>query len=116
MENNHQQSVAVGQQPDKSVAIIAYLTLIGLIAAFVMNSEKRQRFAAYHIRQSLGIMLTGLVLGMINIIPILGWIVCIIGVIFLFVCWVIGLIAALNGQEKAVPVVGKYFQEWFKSV
>ncbi|PPL02239.1 DUF4870 domain-containing protein [Parapedobacter indicus] len=116
MENNSQQSDAVEQQPDKSIAIIAYITLIGLIAAFVMNNEKKQPFAAYHIRQSLGIMLTGLALGMINIIPILGWVVCIVGVIFLFVCWVMGLIAALNGQEKAVPVVGKYYQEWFKSV
>ncbi|MFB2119817.1 DUF4870 domain-containing protein [Parapedobacter sp. 2B3] len=116
MENNQLQSVAGEQQPDKSIAIIAYLTLIGLIAAFVMNNEKKQPFAAYHIRQSLGIMLTGLALGMINIIPILGWIVCIVGVIFLFVCWVMGLIAALNGQEKAVPVMGKYYQEWFKSV
>lgn len=103
------------QQSDKSIAIIAYITLIGLIVAFVMNNEKKQPYASYHIRQSMGIMLSGLALGFINIIPILGWIVCLVGILFLFVCWIIGLIAALNGQEKAVPVLGKHFQEWFKS-
>ena len=116
MDTMQQHPVTAEQRPDKSIAIIAYLTLIGLIVAFVMNNDKKQPFAAYHIRQSLGIMLAGLALGFINIIPILGWIVFIVRAVFLFVCWVVGLVGALNGQEKPVPVLGKHFQEWFRSV
>lgn len=100
----------------KTIAIIAYLTLIGLIIAFVMNTDKKNSFASFHIRQALGIGVTGLALGVVNIIPILGWIVSIIGSIFLVVLWVIGLIGALNGERKMVPLLGEKYQEWFKGI
>lgn len=101
---------------DKTIAIVAYLTLIGLIIAFVMNQDKKDPFGAYHIRQSLGICITGLVLGIINVIPLLGWIISILGSIFLIVLWVMGLINAINGKKAPVPVLGKYFEEWFKGI
>lgn len=100
----------------KTIAIIAYITLIGLLIAFVLNMEKKNSFANYHIRQALGIGLTGLVLGMINIIPILGWVVSIIGFIVLFIMWVMGLLSALNGTEKPVFLLGEKYQEWFKGI
>lgn len=100
----------------KTIAIIAYITLIGLIIAFVLNTEKKNSFAVYHIRQALGLGLTGLVLGMINIIPILGWFISIIGFIVLFIMWISGLISALNGKEKPVFLLGEKYQEWFKGI
>lgn len=100
----------------KTTAIVAYITLIGLIVAFVMNNEKKNQFANFHIRQSLGIGLTGLALGMINIIPILGWIISIIGFFVLFAMWIMGLISALNGKEKPVFLLGEKYQEWFKGI
>lgn len=100
----------------KTTAIIAYLTLIGLIIAFVMNNDKKNAFAAFHIRQALGLGLTGLALGMVNVIPILGWIIGIFGSLLLIVFWVIGLMGALNGKEKSVPILGKKYQEWLKSI
>ncbi len=100
----------------KTMAIIAYITVIGLLVAFVMNNEKKNPFASFHIRQSLGLGITGLVLSIINVIPILGWIISILGSIFLFVLWIIGLVAAINGEEKLVPVLGEKFQEWFKGL
>jgi uncharacterized membrane protein len=81
-----------------------------------MNYDKKNAFAAYHLRQSLGLGITGLALSVINVIPILGWIVSILGTIFLIVLWVIGLMGALNGKEKPVPFLGEKFQEWFKNI
>lgn len=103
-------------QEGKTTAIVAYITIIGLIAAFVMNNEKKNLFASFHIRQMLGLTLTGLVLSMVNIIPFFGWIVSIVGSILLLVLWVIGLMNAVNGKEKEVPVLGKYYSEWFKGI
>lgn len=99
----------------KTIATIAYLTLIGLIIAFVMNNDKKNTFAAYHIKQSLGLALTGLALGLIGMIPILGWIINIIGVFVLLFMWVMGLVNALNGHEKPVPILGHKYMEWFKN-
>ena len=47
------------------------------------------------------------------IVPILGWIVGFIGWIALLVFWVIGLIGAINGQMKPVPLLGEHYQKWF---
>lgn len=111
-QNNPSSSIEEG----KMTAIIAYITLIGLIIAFVMNNDKKNPFAAFHIRQALGIGLTGLALGVINIIPILGWLISIFGFLFLLVLWIIGLVGALNGTEKSVPLLGDKYQEWFKNI
>ena len=99
----------------KTIAIISYLTIIGTIVAYVMNTSKKNTFASFHIRQMIGIF----ILGIINkyviydvIGSFFGWTVG----IFVFILWVIGFIAAIKGEEKTVPILGEYFQEWFKSI
>jgi uncharacterized membrane protein len=92
----------------KTIAIISYITWIGLIIAFVMNNDKKNDFAKFHIRQSLLIMLAAL----LGVIPIIGW----IWSIFILVLWIIGLISAINGEKKEVPVLGKLAQDWFKAI
>ena len=101
---------------DKTIAIVAYLTIIGLVVALVLNNEKRDLFAKYHIRQSLGLVLTSLALSLINVIPILGWIVSMVGAFVLLYMWVMGLLNAINGREKPVPILGEKYEEWLKSV
>jgi len=56
----------------KTIAIIAYLTLIGFIIAIVMNSSKKSAFASFHIRQMLGLMLLSLLISMLSYIVPLG--------------------------------------------
>lgn len=111
MEND----VTRGTQ-DKTIAIVAYLTVIGLVVALVMNNDKKDPFSTYHIRQSLGIILTSIALSLINVIPILGWIVSLIGVFVLLYMWIIGLLNAVNGRMKPVPILGEKYEEWFKSI
>lgn len=100
----------------KTIAIISYLTLIGLIIAFVMNAEKKNSFARYHIVQSLGIMCTGIAIGVISWIPFIGWFAAVAGSILLLVLWVVGLINAVNEREQPVPVLGEHFNKWFADI
>lgn len=101
---------------NKNIAIIAYITIIGLIIAFVMNNDKKEAFATYHIKQSLGLALTGLALGVIGIIPVLGWIINILGIFVLLYMWIIGLLNAINGKENTVPFLGEKYKELFKNI
>lgn len=98
----------------KTTAIISYITIIGLIIAFVMNSSKKNAFASFHIRQMLGISLLSLINGFI--IGRFSSIASIVVSLGLLVLWVIALIGAVNGQEKKIPLLGDQFQEWFKSI
>lgn len=103
-------------QDGKNVATIAYITLIGLIIAFVQNAEKKNEFANYHIRQSLGLMCTGFALALVNIIPILGWIVAILGSLVIIILWIVGLMNAINGKATPVPMLGKLYNQWFSGI
>ncbi len=100
----------------KNIAIISYITIIGLIIAFVMNNDKKDLFATYHIRQSLGMAVTGIALGIIGLIPILGWIINILGIFILLYMWIMGLVHAINEKTKPVPILGKKYEEWFKNI
>ena len=92
----------------KTIAIIAHLTIIGFIIALIMNSSNRTEFGSFYIRQTLGIFL----LGLVWIIPIIGW----IAGILVFVLWIISLVGALGGNKKPVFLLGEQFQDWFKSI
>ncbi len=114
MESIENKTVAVNE--GKNTAIIAYITIIGLIIAFILNSDKKNEFARYHIRQSVGLALTGLALGVIGMVPILGWIIDLFGIFILLFMWITGLINAINGSEKPVPILGNKYLEWFKNL
>jgi uncharacterized membrane protein len=98
---------------DKTVAIVSYLTLIGFIAAIIIHSNKKTKLGAFHLRQMLGFILSWLVLFVLIFIPIIGWILIPVFYIFMLVCWIMGLIAAINGQMKPMPLVGPMYQKWF---
>ncbi|MDT0677174.1 DUF4870 domain-containing protein [Autumnicola musiva] len=101
---------------DKTLAIMAYITIIGLIIAFIMYREKKDKFSAFHIRQSLGLCLCGIVIFVVGLIPILGWIASFFGSLLLLYLWIMGLINAINGRRKSVPLLGDNFKEWFKNI
>lgn len=107
----------------KTIAWLSYITLIGWIVALVQhsNSAVKSTLAVFHLRQSLGIIVTWIVLYFATVIlavatlgigaillPIIG-IVC-------FIFWLLGLIAAINGEEKPVPVLGTLYQKWFSFI
>ena len=100
----------------KIIGIISYITLIGWLAALIMNNTNRSSLGSFHIRQALGIYLLAVGSSVVMIIPILGWIAGMVGYVLVFLFWLIGLMAAIKGEEKAVPVLGEQFQEWFKSL
>ncbi len=101
---------------DKTVAIIAYLTLIGFIVAIIIHMNKKTKLGAFHLRQMLGFFLTGIAVVfcefILVFIPILGWL-CILALwASMLVLWILGLIAAINGEMKPMPVVGPLYQKW----
>jgi uncharacterized membrane protein len=111
---------AAATTEDRTVAILAYITLIGFIIAIVMHSSKKTPLGAFHLRQVLGLFVTGLVIWIpciiLSLIPFVNFLMILVWPalgISLFVLWVMGLIAAVNGQQKLMPVVGEHYQKWF---
>lgn len=100
----------------KTMAIISYITWIGTLIAYFMNNDKRNSFASFHIRQSLGLAMISLINTFV-LIQMFNTMTegMIIGLV-LFVLRIIGLVGAVQGEEKKIPLVGDLFQDWFKNI
>jgi uncharacterized membrane protein len=99
----------------KTAAITSYILGIGVFIAMSMNSEDKNTFASFHIRQGLGITLTFISLGLIIsnfdslLISAPMWI-CV------SVLWSYGMFTAIKGETKPMPLLGNLFQKWFSNI
>jgi uncharacterized membrane protein len=108
----------------KITAILSYMTLVGWVVALVMHNSQKTALGAYHLRQSLLLFLAVLcayaAITFIAVVPLLGWLIGILAfpvvAIGSLILWVTGLIAAVNGEQKPMPVIGEKAQEVFKSL
>ena len=119
-ETNPTPAPATSGIDGKTIAIISYFTWIGWIIAFVLHSSNKSQIGAFHLRQTLALMILGILAYIVQImlifVPFLGWaIICIIW-IGLLVLWIFGLVAAVNGQEKPMPVIGPLAQNIFSGI
>jgi uncharacterized membrane protein len=99
----------------KTAAITSYILGIGVFIAMSMNSEDKNTFASFHIRQGLGITLTFISLGLIIsnfdslLISVPMW-------IFVSILWSYGMFSAIKGETKPMPLLGNLFQKWFVNI
>lgn len=99
----------------KTAAITAYILIVGVLIAMSMNSETKNRFAAFHIRQAAGLSITFIGLGLI-VSPFDSWMISAPLYFATMTLWVFGLFTAARGQMIPVPIVGKFFQNALKSI
>ena len=104
---------------DKTMGIIAYMTLVGWVIALVQNnnqsgSEEKQ-FTAFHLRQMLGLMILGFCCWIIQIplsfIPLIGFPISMLLSLGIFVFWILAVIGAANGSMTELPYIGEPIQK-----
>ena len=99
----------------KSIAIISYFYLIGVLIAYFTNSDKKSQFAYFHIRQSLGLWLSFLALGYpvgyFDNLQVTGSFWTAFSILFIY-----GFSTALSGNMIPVPLVGNLYQTAFKNI
>src|SRR6185436_10104230 len=99
----------------KSIAITSYILIIGVLIAMSMNSENKNSFASFHIRQALGLSLTFISLALI-ISPFDSFYITFPMWICMSVLWTYGIFSAIQGQTRPLPLLGGLYQKWFKSI
>lgn len=106
-QENTSEDTAQGQSIDQvtGVAAVAYLLFF-----LPLITNRDNEFAMYHANQGLLLLLTSVVINTIGtIIPILGWFILLpLGNIFVIVLFFMGVIRALNGQKKPLPLIGGF--------
>lgn len=93
----------------KATGIVSYITIIGWIIAFLAGDKEGAKF---HLNQSLVLELASLINNyvlakILGIIPIVGPLVSVVISLALFVCWILGFVAAIKEEEKEIPILGQ---------
>jgi uncharacterized membrane protein len=96
-------------QPNKGMAVLGVaLTWLGFI--IVMLTKKEDHYAMHYAKQGLvlgiGFVILSFAGSFLFFVPLLGWLLS--GALWLgmFILWIIGIIYALSGEEKNIPIVG----------
>ena len=93
---------------EKICVILQYFFPIGAIWFFVDEKMKQSSLAKFHLKQSLVLVVLSIAIMILSfIVPffvLVGWIFN----LAILVLWILGLINAVNGVEKELPVVGKF--------
>ena len=88
----------------KAVAVICYLSIVGWIVALVLHGNNPTKLGAFHLRQSLGLLLSLVIL---TFIPVIGWVLS----LPIFILWTVGIYHAFHERQDTIPYIGNFFQE-----
>lgn len=101
MDNYNNQSDA---EKNKWMGVIAYF--IFFVPLIVDSSSE---FGKFHANQGLNLFLLFLAVSILgSLIPFLGWFVILpVGGIFCLVLAIMGIINAINGETKELPLIGQ---------
>lgn len=95
----------------KTMAVVAYLIFF---VPLLMDDMRKNKFVMFHTEQSIVIFivnLAGIVLGTIGSMFCIGVVFYLIN-LFAFVLFIMGIMNALNGQVKPLPVVGQFGEKF----
>ncbi|WP_166920179.1 DUF4870 domain-containing protein [Flavobacterium poyangense] len=102
----------------KTISLISYLTIVGWLISFIIyHNGGRSSFAQYHLKQSFGLGILGVALGLmfipiIPIDPLISTIFTILSAGILIVL-IFGVLNAINQKRKPIPFIGLMFVDRF---
>jgi uncharacterized membrane protein len=99
---------------DNVAGALAYITIIPAILFLILPDYNKRPFVRFHAFQCIGLAVCAFALSVILIIPILGWIVGILGDLVLLVMWIMCIVKAYGGQRWKVPIIGNFVENMAK--
>ncbi|MGY8886991.1 MAG: hypothetical protein ACKVGT_09250 [Flavobacteriales bacterium] len=97
--------------PGKNKAILAYATFVGFLIAASMNSNEKDAFATWHLKNMFGIIILWIIslAAQFNMNLLTGDMLQIASIVFVMY----SLIMAIQGKKKGIPFLSEKFQQWF---
>jgi len=92
-------------EENKILAAIGYLGILCLVPLLL---KKDSPYAQFHGKQGLILLLAWVVFNVVMVVPIIGWLVGFVGNILCLVLMVVGIVNAISGEKKKLPLIGQY--------
>ena len=86
----------------KATGILSYLGFFWIVAYLAGDKEG----AKFHLNQGLVIFIAEVILSALGFVPIVKYVASVVSLVLL-VFAIIGIIAAANGEEKKLPIIGE---------
>lgn len=93
---------------DTAAGALAYVTIIPAIVFLVMAPYNTRPFIKFHSFQCLGLAVIWFCLGIIGVIPILGWFVLALGSLCMLVVWIMAIVKASQGSYLKLPYISEF--------
>ncbi len=101
---NDRPEITKDVEGNKIWALLGYL---GILVILPLLLKKDSSFAYYHAKQGLVLFIFAIILSFLGMIPFIGWFLLLpIGGIIIFILWLMGIINALSGKMKPLPLIG----------
>jgi uncharacterized membrane protein len=86
------------------MAVVAYI----LFFVPLLTEDKNDPFVKYHVKQGLVLFVAAVANMIFAMVPLIGWMLAPLISIGLLILVVVGIINAVNGEQKPLPVIGQY--------
>ncbi len=97
---------------DKAIAIFSYLWILW-IAAYILYEKKKSEFNLFHLRQGLGLFIIWIINVILNnFLPAMFGLTIYIAIA---VFEIMGIISAVKGEQKELPLIGKFINDNLKN-
>ena len=97
------QNLSTDEKDIKDNKLWAFLGYLGILCLIPLLARKDSKFAHFHAKQGL-ILLIG---EFFVWVPVIGWILGIV----IFVLWIMGVVNVFSGKMKPLPIVGEWAQK-----
>jgi len=96
---------------EKNVAMAALSYLGILIIIPLITESRKEAFVKFHIKQGIVLLITSFIAFFVSAVPIIEWILAPFIALAILIMVIIGLVNALGGKEKELPLIGKYSEK-----
>lgn len=109
----------IEKMPKNTFAALSYIIPVfsfisGAVALTLRRSDEYVRF---HAIQSIGLSVIWVFgIGVLTIIPILGWVLLPFWWLVMFVFWLVAIVKAYQGEKFVIPIIGSYIQDFSKKL
>lgn len=108
MEEEKKTREGISVSGDNVYAILSYLWILCLIPVLM---KKEDEFVRFHARQGLMLFIVEVGIGIIGIIPALGPVVYLLGMLVCGLLSLAGIVQVLMGNKWKMPVIGDWAEK-----
>jgi len=92
-------------EENKVVAAIGY---IGILCLIPLLLKPKSKFAKFHGKQGLVLVIGWVINFIIGLVPVIGWLIGFIGLVALTILSILGIIKSLAGEYWEMPYLSEY--------